>query len=301
MTDILVVDDMAMDRHMVGEFLGKDESLRLDYAADGAEALGLLGDRVPDIIITDLVMPKVDGLELVATVRNKYPLIPVVLMTSKGSEETAVRALQEGAASYVPKRLLANDLLSTVKKILSLTVKERVKTRLMGCMARNQSAFVLGNDAALFAPLISYFQDGLFHMALCDEHDCTRVGVALEEALANALYHGNLQVDSELRGVDDEAYRELVHKRSTTSPYRERRIFVEAALSPTKAVFVIRDEGRGFDPEALPDPTDPANIEKASGRGILLMRTFMDDTMYNNVGNAVMLTRRRTSPQDVKR
>ena len=295
MTNILVVDDVAFDRQLVGELLGKDEDITVEFATDGAEALERLSKQVPDLVVTDLMMPRVDGLELVVTARTEYPLVPMVLMTSKGSEDIAVRALQQGAASYVPKQLLAGDLVSTVRKILSLSARERVETRLMGCMARNESAFVLGNDTALFAPLISYLQEGLSHLGLCDENDRTRVGVAMEEALTNAVYHGNLQVGSELRGVDDVAYRELIHERCRSAPYRDRRVFVEAALSPRKAVFVIRDEGGGFDPSSLPDPTDPANLEKASGRGILLMRTFMDEIVYNNQGNAVLLTKHRTS------
>jgi CheY-like chemotaxis protein len=301
MTAILVVDDVALDRRLVGEFLGRDDKLRIEFAEDGAEALDQLARQVPDLIVTDLVMPKVDGLELVTTVRTKYPLVPVVLMTSQGSEDIAVRALQQGAASYVPKRLLADDLLGMVHKVLSLSTKERVATRLMGCMSRNQCAFVLGNDTAMFAPLIAYLQESLSHMGLCDENDCTRIGVALEEALTNALYHGNLQVGSELRGVDDAGYRALIHERCTAAPYRDRRIFVEASLSSKNADFVIRDEGVGFDPSQLPDPTDPANLEKASGRGILLMRTFMDEVVFNDVGNFVKLTKRRATAEDVKR
>jgi anti-sigma regulatory factor (Ser/Thr protein kinase) len=117
--------------------------------------------------------------------------------------------------------------------------------------------------------------------------------VALEEALANALYHGNLEVSSSLREDDDRAYYALVEQRVRESPYRDRRIHVEAKLSREQAVFVIRDEGCGFDPALLPDPTDPANLEKSSGRGVLLMRTFMDEVCYNNVGNQVTLCKRR--------
>ena len=51
-------------------------------------------------------MPEINGLQLVAAMREKYPRIPVILMTSQGSEEIAVQALQQGAASYVPKKLL---------------------------------------------------------------------------------------------------------------------------------------------------------------------------------------------------
>jgi anti-sigma regulatory factor (Ser/Thr protein kinase) len=57
-------------------------------------------------------------------------------------------------------------------------------------------------------------------------------------------------------------------------------------------VFVIRDEGPGFNPEMIPDPTAPANLSKASGRGILLMRTFVDDMHYNATGNELTLVKR---------
>jgi anti-sigma regulatory factor (Ser/Thr protein kinase) len=130
-------------------------------------------------------------------------------------------------------------------------------------------------------------------MRICDEADRTRIGVALEEALVNALYHGNLEVGSELRGEDDEAYRGLILERLNQPPYRDRRIHVEVKISRENAIFVIRDEGSGFDPSSLPDPTDPVNLEKASGRGLLLMRTFMDEVTYNDRGNAVILTKRR--------
>jgi anti-sigma regulatory factor (Ser/Thr protein kinase) len=120
------------------------------------------------------------------------------------------------------------------------------------------------------------------------------VAVALEEALNNALYHGNLELTSELREAERQAYRDLVGARLQTAPYRDRRIFVDAKLSRTAVVFTIRDEGRGFDPSQLPDPTGPENLEKASGRGLLLMHTFTDELLFNQVGNEVTLIKRKT-------
>jgi anti-sigma regulatory factor (Ser/Thr protein kinase) len=57
----------------------------------------------------------------------------------------------------------------------------------------------------------------------------------------------------------------------------------------------MRDEGPGFDPKELPDPTDPENLLKLSGRGILLMRTFMDDVKFNDRGNEVTMVKRRSA------
>jgi anti-sigma regulatory factor (Ser/Thr protein kinase) len=143
----------------------------------------------------------------------------------------------------------------------------------------------------LIGPLVSYVQQGCVHMGLCDATECTRIGVALEEALANALFHGNLEVHSVLREADERAYWALVRRRLQESPYQDRRIQFRALLMRTQAIFEIHDQGPGFDPSSLPDPTDPANLEKACGRGVLLMRTFMDEVAYNSAGNTVTLTK----------
>jgi CheY-like chemotaxis protein len=292
-TKVLVVDDSAVDRALVNGLLEKSPDLHVQFAVNGRDGMAMIESGSPDIVISDLIMPEMDGLELVAAARVKFPLVPVILMTSKGSEEIAVQALQAGAASYVPKRRLANQLLETLYKVLDVAGPQRAYTRLLGCLVQSEYSFLLNNDSTLFRPLVTYLQESVTHLGLGDVAERTRLGVALEEALANALYHGNLEVSSSLREDDDLAYYTLVEQRARQSPYRDRRIHVEAKLSREQAVFVIRDEGCGFDPTLLPDPTDPINLEKSSGRGVLLMRTFMDEVCYNNVGNQVTLMKRR--------
>jgi hypothetical protein len=219
--------------------------------------------------------------------------VPVILMTSKGSEEIAVQALQAGAASYVPKRRLSAQLVSTVDNVLAASTAQRGHTRLMGCLTRSHFSFVLGNDCTLFRPLIAYLQESAGHLGLGDPVERTRLGVAMEEALANALYHGNLEICSTLRDEDDHSYFHEIQRRRQDPLFCERRIYVEAELSREQARFVVRDEGHGFDPSTLPDPTDPENLERSSGRGILLMRTFMDEVSFNEVGNEVRMLKRR--------
>ena len=294
MPTVLVVDDARVDRLLVGRLLERHAGFEIRYATDGAEGLAAIDQEAPDLVVTDLVMPVLDGLELVGAVRRKHPSVPVILMTSKGNEEIAVQALQQGAASYVPKRLVPKRLVHTVQEVLVASRRQRRRVRLLGCMTRSDCAFVLDNDSSLFEPLVVHLQEAVAHIGLCDEGERTRIGVALAEALSNALYHGNLEVGSELRETDEPAHRALVEERARQEPYRNRRIHVEARLCRDEAVFVVRDDGRGFDPGALPDPTDPANLENVSGRGILLRRTFMDDVAFNDVGNQVTLTKRRS-------
>jgi CheY-like chemotaxis protein/anti-sigma regulatory factor (Ser/Thr protein kinase) len=293
MPTILIVDDSPLDRLLAGGLLEKDGQWFIHYAANGAIALEKLREAQFDLVVTDLVMPAMDGLELVAAIRCQHPNVPVILMTSKGTEEIAVRALHAGAASYVPKRLLAQELAETVRRVLAVSTRHLVKARLLGCMTEHRCSFELGNDVALVESLVGYLQDSAIQMELCDEADVTRIGVALEEALVNALYHGNLQVGSELRGENDHAYYALLARRRSESPYRDRKIHVSARLTRDEGVFVVRDEGPGFDLSKLPDPEDPSALERASGRGLLLMRAFMDDVSYDPTGNIVTLVKRR--------
>ena len=110
MITILVVDDSAVDRRFVKGLLVKNADWRVVCVEDGAEALAFIRNDPPELVVTDLQMPNLNGLELVAAVRKEFPFVPVILMTSQGSEEIALQALSSGAASYSPKKQLAQDL-----------------------------------------------------------------------------------------------------------------------------------------------------------------------------------------------
>ncbi len=292
MTTILVVDDSAMDRRVAGGLLEKEPDCQVFYAEDGYVALKSVDENLPDVVVTDMVMPHLDGLQLVEAMKRDFPLIPVIIMTAVGTEETAVQALKRGAASYVTKRRLAQDLLETVRMVLQAADDERNVSRLL--VHRTQQAefkFVLENELPLLAASVTHMQQTMRAMGLFDESERLRIGVALEEVLLNAMFHGNLELSSSLREDDKSTYHEVARTRAKESPYRERRIFVDASFSPSGAEFKIRDEGPGFNPKDLPDPTDPANLHRATGRGLLLMHTFMDGVAFNESGNEVRLTK----------
>jgi serine/threonine-protein kinase RsbW len=100
------------------------------------------------------------------------------------------------------------------------------------------------------------------------EHDVFGVHLALEEALVNAIKHGNRK---------DPA----------------KKVEVDCRISRDRVVIRIADEGDGFDPEAVPDPTDEENLEIPSGRGLMLMRCYMTTVAFNERGNEVVMEKVR--------
>ena len=122
-----------------------------------------------------------------------------------------------------------------------------------------------------------------------DQTERIRVGIALNEALLNAIQHGNLELSSDLRQEDEQIFRDLGEQRRRQAPYRDRRVYVRATLSRSEAVYVVEDEGPGFDPATLPVPSDPANLERIGGRGLMLIRIFVDEVEHNEKGNRITL------------
>lgn len=292
---VLVVDDSAMDRKLAGGLITRQvPGSVVTFAGDGRAALEALGlaTELPDVVLTDLQMPELDGLELVRAVRQRHPQLPVVLMTAHGSEDIAVRALREGAASYVPKSTLATELVSTLRAVLDVVRATRDEARLFALVTLHEQRFELESDVSLVPALVGHLESALAHLGVCDETGCIQVSVALREALVNAMHHGNLEVSSTLLEREGE-YARAIARRRAESPYRERRVRVHARVSRDEATFEITDEGPGFDPSSLPDPTDPQNLDKPSGRGLLLIQTFMDEVRHNARGNQITLVKRR--------
>jgi CheY-like chemotaxis protein/anti-sigma regulatory factor (Ser/Thr protein kinase) len=290
---VLIVDDSAVDRHLASAIVQKIPGWQTLVAADGKEALEILQHRAADVVLTDMIMPEMDGLELVRSIRAKHPLVPVILMTAHGSEDLSIQALRNGAASYVPKKSLARDLEDTLDGVLAASQSNRREQLALDCLVQQEMLYRLENDVALVAPLVGHLEHQLERVRLCDPSGLVLVGVALHEALTNAILHGNLGVKSELRETDDKEYYRQIAERRKQSPWCDRRVTVRAVLTPHEAVFVIHDEGDGYDPEQLPDPTDPANLGRVSGRGLLLIQTFMDRVEHNERGNEITLVKRR--------
>lgn len=291
-TRVLVVEESPTQATQI-RFLLEDAGFEVETARDGVEGLARIGRAAPEVVVADLVMAGMNGLELVEALRARHPAVPIVLIAAVGGEEIAARALQEGAASYVPGRNLEAQIGPAVRKVLDAASTGRSQHRVQECWAGSESRFVLENDPTLIPPLIAHLSENLARMRICDPTALIRVKIALGEALTNAIFHGNLEVDSSLRDGDDRPYYALAESRRDERPYRDRRVHVVERETPVQVVYVIRDEGPGFDLSTLPDPQDPGSLERSSGRGLLLIHTFMDEAIHNSRGNEITLVKRR--------
>ncbi len=130
--NLLVIDDEPNARTALAEIL-REEGFGVETAADGFKGLSRFEEYSPDLVLTDLKMPGMDGVELLRKLRERGSGVPVVLMTAFAAVETAVSAMREGADDYLTKPLNTDELLIVVHRCL-----ERVKLRREAQDLRNQ-------------------------------------------------------------------------------------------------------------------------------------------------------------------
>lgn len=189
--------------------------------------------------------------------------------------------------------LIANPFALTFSPAISTA--RHTRSRALPRPHVEQVSFVLENDVAAIRPVVNRVQTLMRGLMNSDDAELMQVHLALEEAISNAIIHGNLEVDSAIREDADGAmkYAQLIRERANRQPYARRRVRVNVRVTAESAEVLIKDEGSGFDHRDAPDPTAAEQLDKSSGRGLFMMRSLMDEVRFNRRGNAVTLVKRR--------
>ena len=281
MTNILVVDDTDVDLLLMERLLSSPD-FTVVLAGDGLQALEKLKDWNIDLILTDLQMPKMNGLELVRKVHELKLNIPVILTTGRGSEEIAAEALKAGAAGYIPKSKLNLMLVPTVKETLNIIHSDVSYSRLIDYSKGSRFKFELPSDPSLLPEVVDFCERMLHSTSTLDRISRLRIAIAVDQALQNALYRGNLEIGRQHKiGVNGAEMPEIVRRRLNSESYRDRKIRIAIEIKPTGFGICIQDDGPGFDTASVGSWDEP------SLRGIILMKSFMDSVTYNDKGNMV--------------
>ncbi|MCA9197046.1 MAG: response regulator [Planctomycetales bacterium] len=289
---ILVADDSETDRKLIGGLLDRGLEWIVDYVDDGAAALEMMEVTSPDVVIADLQMPRLDGIQLCKESRQRFPQIPVILVTGQGSEQVALNALDAGAATYVPKSNMPKTLADTVEQVLSLVDVRRSKERLIQLTTNTRHQFHLETDPELIPPLLDLIRETLDQLHFGDPSIVRHVNLAVEEALLNAILHGNLGLAPDehqdaRHALREEKLEKWLHDQRKSAD--EKRIRFAMDVTKHKVQFVIRDEGQGFDTSKLQEANQPEHLSQDAGRGLTLIRNFMSEVAFNDTGNEIRM------------
>lgn len=289
---ILVVDDDPVTLECLGETV-KLLGLEVLAASDGKQALQLFDQHHPDLVVTDVRMPNMDGLVLTHQMKVRRPDCPVIIVTGYGDESTAVAALKAGACDYLHKPFQISELKNTLDRALSLIRAGAMESQALLSLGKLTWSFEIGNDLETLGGILTVMLRPVD--AWLPESAQLHVRMGLQELLINAVEHGNLGISAteKQEALMNDTYDDLLQSRRHLPVNAARRVTVWMENDPLNQIFHCRicDEGEGFDWEPLLNSHEETiPTLSGSGRGIFLVKTLIPQIQYYGRGNEVRLS-----------
>lgn len=292
---VLFVDDSATDR-IRGTGLLRRQFPDWDVleASGGAEALTLVARRRIDAVVTDLVMPEMDGRQFLAHMTEDYPNIPVVLITSQGNDQIAAQSMELGAVNYVPKRNLSNDLGRVINEILSSQREARQARGVLRHVTRHRTMFRIETDLEQVRSLVHFVRLRLHSLQRLGAATVRDLTAAVRECLLNAYFHGNLECNTSPLELPREEYIRVSEQRKDDPQFHARRIELELLFDSRSVSIRIADEGPGFDQATWKERAAERGSDTSRGQGMRIIRDAVSDFTLNARGNEMTLIREVT-------
>ena len=261
---ILIVDNNEELRTLLADVL-RELGHEVVSTGDRAEALERDDLEEFDLIISDLTEDAESGIEIIGELKRQRLMVPVVISSEQTQQSGAIKAFKLGAANVVRRPYDREELRTIVDKTLGYKLRFVEDLKVLP-YTREHIEFELPSDLSLMNGVLHYLIERVAGLGII-QPERSNLFIALDEAFVNAVKHGNQNDSSKL-------------------------VRITADLTTDEARFVVEDEGDGFDPKTIPDPLDPANLFKTSGRGVLLIYNIMDEVEYNERGNRLTMIKR---------
>lgn len=297
MPNLLVVDDSVTQTTLITSIL-QDHDFNVRTASNGVEALNQLQDFQPDLVVTDMQMPEMNGLELIRQMCNACPLVPSILVTAFGNEDLAAEALGVGAANYISKDHVQILLPEIADRIVAFANANSDSHELKGALDRSTFDFVTDCSIERITPLVCLQLRLLAAMNVLHTCDRIRIAEALNYLLFHSIVHGNLEEPVHVSPLSIAQGMALVEsKRSdeSTRSMAERNVSLRLEVTDRHAKFTVAHQGAGQSIHHAPLPGTPQSFSDERGRGMLLMTSVMNEVFIDPVTCDVTMVKYITS------
>lgn len=258
---ILIIDDHDdLATALKAEFSGVGHQVRI--SEDRSEAVRLIENEDFDVIITDL-----DGEHLTPEPKETADIECLPEDVTDSEPRSQVKAFKLCITNYESDSFTEDELKQCVET--TLNYKARCIDKKADIQELHERIeFEVPSYISLMHDILSYLMKRVEKIGIINP-ETSNLFVALDEAFVNAVKHGN-------------------------KFNAEKLVRITAEVSKEEARFTIEDEGEGFDVNEIPDPRNPENLFKTSGRGVLFIYNIMDEVKYNERGNRLTMVKRKS-------
>lgn len=302
---ILIVDDEQIIRNVLKRKLEQNTQYTVYTADDGEPGLEIFRQQPIDLVISDLLMVKMNGIELLRNLKQIDHRVPVIIITGYGTLDDAIEAIKLGAEDFIKKPFDISEVISTIEKTFKKQEEEEDQRAIIKHIASEHVQLEIPTDFDFLNRVINYIFSHLRARWLVGSEDLHDVKVCLYEALYNALEHGSLEINEEEKSAllehGQASYREFLLARMQQEPYRSKVILVRLDITGDDMTVKITDQGHGFDYASRVGHVSSEELFRSSGRGLLLISSLMDEVDFNASGNEITMRKLRSSTQAAMR
>ncbi len=289
---ILIAEDDKMSKFYLEQLL-QNNNYDFRSAENGIKALTIYDEYQPDIVLTDINMPIMDGMELLEAIREKSQTTIIVIITAYSSERRAIDALRSGANYYLKKPIDSKNILLLLNKYKTILSGRYATERLPGAITLKAFSIIFDSEFNKIPKIVDRI---IIESALdLSESEKLNIELGLGELITNAIEHGNLNISyAEKRAALNKGdIAKLYEERANSPKYAGRKVRVDFFQDHEKYQWTITDHGKGFKWSEIPNPTENKHISELSGRGIYICRFLFDKIEYSSKGNMVTATKFR--------
>lgn len=266
---------------------------------DGMQAMEAVREKQPELVVTDLRMPEMNGMEVVQQIAAEYESIPTVVVTAPGSENLAVDALALGAANFVPKNSLRILLSHVVRDTLQLSRRDAIFENFTGQLRRPEFSMALDNHVSSIQPAVLYLVQTLAAAKCLNRTQRIRVATATSCALFNSICFGNLEIQDEETLVHrmlagETGGQDEMRDRANEELYRDREVTLKVSVGDEDTRVLVSHTGPGRMTRMTPAPGTPESFELEQCRGFMLITSFMDEVQFHSDYSEVVMVKRHT-------
>jgi len=285
---LLIAESSSQSSDFLCSFL-EEEGHSVHCASNGNEALSLFNKNPIDGVFSSIMLPKIGGLELLKEFRRINSFLPFVVTASHSSASGIYDAFDLGACDFLTKPIQSDALKRVLVRMALLQERFCFTAYNLQHSIGESRTLEAKNDFEEIRHWVAFITRDIAAYGVIEESECFMMQLVLQEALENAIFHGNLELSREQISEYGDSLFEEAKQRRKEDPYVNRRIVIHYKIDRNTFKYVIRDEGKGFDVDQLPDVRDPDNLFKLSGRGIALIMGFMDEVFWNDRGNEITM------------
>lgn len=198
-----------------------------------------------------------------------------------------------GTVFFLAKNTPIQELRINILNHINNLENERLNYELSTFIKYEKRTFKIPNSIKYVSPICEHLTRDLSVLGIIDKDRLLGIRFGIQEMLINAIEHGNLEINFDEKSKlqeDGVAISDIIERKAAIEKYSKKKVIIKFTLTRKKAVFTIKDQGKGFDTKKFMEKiNDQSKLTLEHGRGILLTRNNFDEFYYNDIGNEVTL------------